>query len=58
VDQLAEVGFEMLLYSFGSEFDLESNDTEYLSSLKADVAYAASKGIEVSRVANTNYRFN
>ncbi len=47
VDQLSEVGFEMILYSFGSGFDLESNSTEYLDSLKADVAYANAKGIEV-----------
>ena len=47
VDQLADVGFEMVLYSFGSGFDLESNDTEYLDSLKADIAYANARGIEV-----------
>ena len=34
-------------HSFGSGFDLESNDTEYLDALKADVAYANAKGIEV-----------
>ena len=47
VDQLAEVGFEMILYSFGSGWNLESNSTAYLESVKADVAYASSKGIEV-----------
>ena len=36
-----------LAHSFGSGFDLESNDTEYLDALKADVAYANAKGIEV-----------
>ena len=47
MDQLAEVGFEMILYSFGSGWNLESNSTAYLESVKADVAYASSKGIEV-----------
>ena len=47
MDQLAEVGFEMILYSFGSDWDLESNSTKYLQALKADVAYANAKGIEV-----------
>jgi len=30
VDQLADVGFEMIIYSFGSGFDLESNNATYL----------------------------
>ena len=47
MDQLSEVGFEMILYSFGSDFDMESTDQKYLDSLKADIAYANSKGIEV-----------
>ena len=48
VDQLAEVGFDMIFYSFGSGFDLQTtvyNDT-LLNALKDDVAYATSKGIE------------
>jgi hypothetical protein len=45
--QLSEVGFEMIIYSFGSDFNLESNSTAYLDALKADVAYANAKGIEV-----------
>ena len=44
VDQLAEVGFEMIFYSFGSGFDLEQNN---LTQLAADIAYANSKGLEV-----------
>lgn len=44
VDQLAEVGFEMIFYSFGSGFDLEAKD---LSQLKSDIAYANKKGLEV-----------
>ncbi len=47
VDQLAEVGFEMVFYSFGSGFDLEtSNATEFDQAI-ADIAYANSKGLEV-----------
>ena len=30
VDQMADVGFEMIIYSFGSGFDLESNNETYL----------------------------
>ena len=41
VDQLAEVGFEMVFYSFGSGFNLEADD---ITTLKADIAYANSKG--------------
>ena len=41
MDQLAEVGFEMVFYSFGSGFNLEAED---ISGLKADIAYANSKG--------------
>jgi hypothetical protein len=41
VDQLAKVGFEMVFYSFGSGFNLEAED---ISGLKADIAYANSKG--------------
>ena len=47
VDQMAEVGFEMLIFSFGSGFQLESADPTYLAKIKAQVAYANSKGIEV-----------
>ena len=47
IDQMADVGFEMMIYSFGSGFDMESKDPNYLSSIAADIAYANSKGIEV-----------
>ena len=30
VDQMADVGFEMVIYSFGSGFDLESDNITYL----------------------------
>ena len=47
IDQMAEVGFEMLIYSFGSGFDMESNDERYIRSITSDIAYATAKGIEV-----------
>ena len=48
VDQLAEVGFDMIFYSFGSGFDLQTTvyiDT-ILNALRDDIAYANAKGIE------------
>jgi hypothetical protein len=47
IDQMAEVGFEMLIYSFGSGFNMESNDENYIKQITSDIAYATSKGIEV-----------
>ena len=47
VDQCVEVGFEMIIYSFGSGFNLESNNSTYMDQIASDVAYAKSKGIEV-----------
>jgi len=47
VDQCAEVGFEMIILTFGSGFNMESEDPAYLARIKADVDYAHSKGIEI-----------
>jgi len=47
IDQMAEVGFEMMIYSFGSGFNIENYDEKYLLEIKAIVDYAKSKGIEV-----------
>ena len=47
VDQCAEVGFEMIIYTFGSGLDMENVTPEYLARIKADVDYAHAKGIEV-----------
>ena len=47
VDQCVEVGFEMIVLSFGSGFNMESEDSEYLAKVKADFDYAHSKGIEI-----------
>ena len=47
LDQMAEVGFEMMIYSFGSGFDMESEDQSYLDTIRDTVSYARSRGIEV-----------
>jgi hypothetical protein len=47
IDQMAEVGFEMLIYSFGSSFQLETTNQSYMDKIKNQVDYARSKGIEV-----------
>ena len=47
VDQMAEVGFEMFIYSFDSGFNLEDVRHETLEKMAANVAYAKKKGIEV-----------
>ena len=43
-----KVGFEMMIYSFGSGFSLESDDSDYLDKIRDDIAYAHWKGIEVN----------
>lgn len=47
VDQCAEVGFEMIIYTFGSGLNVENESPDYLAKVKADVNYAHSKGLEV-----------
>ena len=47
IDQMKAVGFEMLIYSFGSGFDLENAAPAYVDSVGAQIAYAQSQGIEV-----------
>lgn len=47
VDQCADVGFEMIIYTFGSGLNAESDDPAYLARIRADVEYARAKGIEV-----------
>ncbi len=47
VDQCAEVGFEMLILSFGSGFNMEKEDPSILEKAKRLSSYARSKGIEI-----------
>ena len=45
IDQCAEVGFEMIILSFGSGYDPESRDSHYQQTMKELVQYAKAKGI-------------
>ncbi len=47
VQQMATVGFEMFIFSFGSGFNLETNDPTYLAEIQSLVQYAKSYNIEV-----------
>ncbi len=45
VDQCAEVGFEMVIMTFGSGFNMENEKPEYLAEIKSLTDYARSKGV-------------
>jgi hypothetical protein len=47
IDQAADVGFEMVILTFGSGFDFESTEPATLAATKALVDYARGKGIEL-----------
>lgn len=47
IDQMAEVGFEMYIYSFGSGFALEDLSESNIGKIAGDIGYAKTKGIEV-----------
>jgi len=47
IDQCAAVGFEMLILSFGSGFDMENEKPATMERAKNFAAYARSKGIEI-----------
>ncbi|HUW60248.1 MAG TPA: alpha-galactosidase [Candidatus Bathyarchaeia archaeon] len=47
IDQCAETGFEMVIMTFWSGFDIESEDPVYIARVKSDVDYAHGKGIEL-----------
>ncbi len=47
IDQCAETGFEMLILSFGSGFQIENESPEYIDRWKRTAEYARSKGIEI-----------
>ncbi|MSU61516.1 MAG: alpha-galactosidase [Pedosphaera sp.] len=47
IDQCAAVGFEMLILSFGSGFDMENEKPATLERAKNFASYARSKGIEI-----------
>ncbi len=47
IDQCAEVGFEMIILTFGSGFNIEDDSKKYLEKMKEYADYARSKGIEI-----------
>jgi hypothetical protein len=47
IDQCAEVGFEMVIMTFGSGFSMENVDPAYMAQMKELVDYAHSKDIEL-----------
>ena len=47
IDQCSEVGFEMLILSFGSGVDMESEDPAYWKQMKELADYAHSKKVEI-----------
>ena len=46
-DMLADVGFDMIIQSFGSGIDLENEDPAYIERVKEDYDYIHSRGITV-----------
>lgn len=45
IDQCAEVGFEMVIMTFGSGFNIENESPEYLAQIKSLAEYARNKGV-------------
>ncbi len=47
IDQAATVGFEMVILTFGSGFNIEDDSEEYINKMKKYADYARSKGVEI-----------
>lgn len=47
IDQCAEVGFEMVMLSYGSGFNIENDSPAYLQQMKELADYARAKGIAI-----------
>lgn len=47
IDQCTEVGFDMVIMTFGSGFNIESEDPEYIARMKALADYAHGKGVQL-----------
>jgi hypothetical protein len=47
IDQCASVGFEMVILTFGSGFNIEKDSAEYIAEMKKYADYARSMGIEI-----------
>jgi hypothetical protein len=47
IDQCAEAGFEMVIMSFGSGFNIENEDPAYVAGIRKLVDYGRAKGVEL-----------
>ena len=47
IDQCAAVGFEMVILTFGSGFNIEDDSDEYIAKMREYADYARDKGIEI-----------
>jgi hypothetical protein len=47
IDQCADVGFEMVIMTFGSGFNIEREDPAYLAQIKKLVDYGRAKGVSL-----------
>lgn len=47
VDQCAEVGFEMIIYTFGSGLNMEDATPAYVAKIREDVEYAHARDVQV-----------
>ncbi|MEZ4849004.1 MAG: alpha-galactosidase [Bacteroidia bacterium] len=47
IDQAAEAGFEMVILTFGSGFNIEDDSPEYIAKMKEYAEYAKNKGVEI-----------
>ena len=54
IEQMSATGFDMVIFSFGSGFQLESTDPKYIAQVKKNVAKAKASGIEVGAYGNPN----
>lgn len=57
IDDAADVGFEMVILSFGSGFNIENTDPEYIAQWAELRSYANSKGIELGGYSLLSSRF-
>ena len=48
----------MIIYSFGSGFQIESSDPSYISKIKTSIDYAKRYGIEVGAVSDRRRQSN
>lgn len=57
IDQAAEVGFEAIIFSFGSGFDMENLSPEHVAIWREVADYARTKGVELGSYSLLSSRF-